>query len=381
MDCIYINQVKLDEASGQARFEQSFLNYLQETGTGLYYIGPASENNISFKKSFPINYNKELLGYLFYQINLFYKLILLIFKLKKSIPVYIRMHPLMLSPFLIFLFSKKYIVLRSGPIIPNLAYHNRTNSVIFRYIIKLICSIAYKRSDKIIVVTDKIKNWICNSFNISSDKIEVIPNGVNINKFDPDKYTGLKRKDKITFCLLGTLTKAQGAHLAIEAFSLINKDNIYNLDIIGGGDSSYLDYLKNMINEKKLAESVKLLGKVDHEEIPKYIYQRHIMLATFPIEEIEKSGSSALKLYEYMAMNRCIIAVDCNDHKFIAQNKLGYLYSPDNIKELSDKMLTAADNFNSLEDQNSIRKYCISNFASEKQFEKYLNIINNQPHA
>jgi glycosyltransferase involved in cell wall biosynthesis len=66
-------------------------------------------------------------------------------------------------------------------------------------------------------------------------------------------------------CIVGGVCKPKGQLLVLKALKLLPKDLLNNihLDIIGWGDSSYINQIKRFINSNGLKETVSLLGNRD----------------------------------------------------------------------------------------------------------------------
>jgi glycosyltransferase involved in cell wall biosynthesis len=84
-----------------------------------------------------------------------------------------------------------------------------------RMIVFIIEKIAYKNSERIILSSEKDKRFVENNFEIRSSKIEVIPNYIDTELFEPIKIE--KYKSRIIF--VGRLHKQKNLFNLIEAIS------------------------------------------------------------------------------------------------------------------------------------------------------------------
>jgi glycosyltransferase involved in cell wall biosynthesis len=101
------------------------------------------------------------------------------------------------------------------------------------------------------------------SMGINQDKIDVIYNGVNKEKFYRDE--AVARENNILY--VGNLKDTKGVMELIEAFYMISQEHPdYKLTFAGGGHM--LHSLKEYASEKNIADRVKFLGPVNHEQIP-----------------------------------------------------------------------------------------------------------------
>jgi glycosyltransferase involved in cell wall biosynthesis len=103
------------------------------------------------------------------------------------------------------------------------------------------------------------------------ERIDVIPNGVDIDRFFPvdkkaaRKYLSISPTTKVIFSV-GSLIPLKGHHLTIEALKeIIKQIPEAHLYIAGKGD--YLKALENKISELRLEKFITLLGHVRHTEL------------------------------------------------------------------------------------------------------------------
>lgn len=122
-----------------------------------------------------------------------------------------------------------------------------------------------KISTHILTVSSYVKNEIIETFNISSDKISVIYNGIHFFQDVP-----LKKQDTPDHYILfvGTLEPRKNLKRFIEAYSRLDNNikNKYPLLIVGGkgwGDMVLTDLIQHLC----LKDFVHLLGYVDDETL------------------------------------------------------------------------------------------------------------------
>lgn len=109
----------------------------------------------------------------------------------------------------------------------------------------------YKRVDKIIVHSETTKIQLSNEFDISKDKIVVIPHGVIATNMDKSQTSKRKNEirdnynlnDKIIFSMLGVQSYYKGCDLLIDVWSKerkLNQNN--NIKLIFAGVNDGIDY-------------------------------------------------------------------------------------------------------------------------------------------
>ena len=138
---------------------------------------------------------------------------------------------------------------------------------------------------------------------IIASKIAVVPNGVDVDLFTPNGPAyrqGLEGKAVIGF--VGSLKAWHGVDLLVEAFKQLASDPRFHLLIVGDGPMAKL--LHSLREE--FPGQITLVGAVPHTEVPAYIRAMDVTVASYP--QLERFYFSPLKILEYMAAGRAVVA-------------------------------------------------------------------------
>jgi len=165
-------------------------------------------------------------------------------------------------------------------------------------------------ANHIITVTSGIKKEMVSLYGLKEDKITIITNGVDISKFKPIKKTEailqtcLKKGYKYVG-FVGGLFPWHGLDQLINAaiYAIENGEKI-RFVIVGSGRLEYR--LKQMVHNYKLEEKIIFTGSVPFDKVPYYINSFDICIVFF--KKVRKDPGDPIKLYEYMACGRPIIA-------------------------------------------------------------------------
>jgi glycosyltransferase involved in cell wall biosynthesis len=152
---------------------------------------------------------------------------------------------------------------------------------------------------------------------VPSDRIYIVPNGVNPEKFHPntigksirEKY-GLKNKIVVGF--VGEVRYGHDMNALLEGFSRASRD-VENLVLFIVGPNK--SFLQAIIDKHKLTSKVIITGRVEHEKVPSYIAAFDI--AVSPIKYLYYCP---LKNFEYMAMGKPIVATNLMDTTGMLKN-------------------------------------------------------------
>lgn len=158
--------------------------------------------------------------------------------------------------------------LKSLGIFKNSIFISRESSLVFernrnykKYFYKLMYKFFYGNQDLIICQTEEMKKSLIENLGFRpADKIEVIPNPVNIDYIHSQIHKTVK-KDYIIAC--GRLIKLKQFQMLIAAFSKISPYYPeYKLIILGDGIER--ENLLELIRKESLCEKVFLLGRISN---------------------------------------------------------------------------------------------------------------------
>lgn len=151
---------------------------------------------------------------------------------------------------------------------------------------------------------------------IPESRILYLPNGADIDSFSPElggdeirRELGLDGRTVLAY--LGTF-KPGGANwdFILDTFAEVcRSDATASLLVIGHGPQ--LADAQAYAKERGIASRVAFAGKVDHENVPRYLAAADAFILPYSDEFPDtyiNVGRSSLKLYEYMAMGKPVVA-------------------------------------------------------------------------
>jgi len=200
-----------------------------------------------------------------------------------------------------------------------------------------------KKLKSIIVITQGLKGFFVRQ-GVSPDKILVASDGVDIKMFDVRCSKSETRKelnlplDKKIVGYVGrleTMEKEKGIDVLIKAFKILKESlNEVLLCCVGGPQNRIKDYLdlsqKTGLEEKDIV----FVDQVKQKLIPKYLKSFDVLAMPFPYSRHYAFYASPLKLFEYMASGRPIVASDLPSIREILNKENAILVEPDNPEAL-----------------------------------------------
>lgn len=191
---------------------------------------------------------------------------------------------------------------------------------------------------RFVTVTPQIGEYLRRKYDVPDDCVTCVPNGANVDLFRPLDAEQCKAElglesDTSYVCFVGNLAPWQGVQdLLRSAPSVLSRFSDAKLLVVGDGIQR--DQLESLTAELGLDDDVVFTGSVPYETVPRYVNASDVCVVyKRPVE----SGYSPLKLYEYMACGRPVIASDTDGFEILAESDAGLLVPPED----SDALATA----------------------------------------
>jgi glycosyltransferase involved in cell wall biosynthesis len=204
----------------------------------------------------------------------------------------------------------------------------------------------FKKCLGIITISRGLKDFYL-KYGANEEKISVVPDGVNLEKFDINiskeearKKIGLFSNKKIVL-YMGHLYGWKGADILTGAASFLGSDNL--VVFVGGTEK---DVGKFKIKNANL-KNIMIVGHRPHQEIPYWLKAADILvLPNSAKEKISQFYTSPMKLFEYMASGTPIVASGLPSIREILNKENAVLVQPDNSASLAagiEKVLKNSD--------------------------------------
>ncbi len=197
------------------------------------------------------------------------------------------------------------------------------------------------RADKIVTVTSNLKKVLQKDYGIPEDKIVVIPNGANTDLFKPMDAAKAREQLKLNqkgcyVCFVGTFFAWQGLEYLIRSAPLILQE-CPETQFLLVGDGAMKQGLISLAQQLGIAEKVIFTGKVPYQEVPLYINASDVCV----LPKVQaKSGFSPLKLYEYMACGKPVVASRVGGLDILEELSAGLLFNPGDSNEFARAVIT-----------------------------------------
>lgn len=229
-----------------------------------------------------------------------------------------------------------------SPELFNAKFTGKGNHFIYSVLIwleKLSC----KCADHIITSNLSQKNLLSKRHHIPKEKITVVRNGPLTSFAGEKPITNIQQDGKTIILYLGVIGFQDGVDHLIRAIHHIIFDfNRTDFICIIVGDGDAYSSIKSLAEELKLTKYILFSGWVANPSlIRRYLNSADICIAPEPSNPLNDC-STLIKILEYMAAGKPIVAFDLPEHRISAQN--GAIYAqPNNDKDLASQIIVLMD--------------------------------------
>jgi glycosyltransferase involved in cell wall biosynthesis len=173
---------------------------------------------------------------------------------------------------------------------------------------------------KVVAISNGVKKYLIADLGTSKKKIQVLPSasGLNIKNWRGNINV---KKNKINIGYFGSLEKTKGVNFLIK---ISKKDKSNNYFIFGGTKENVKIFRKKIISNNLLVKS-----HVPYKDLKNYLLKMDVLVMPYDKKVVRSAGGigniskymSPLKLFDYLASGKLVIATKINSIEEIVQNK------------------------------------------------------------
>ena len=201
----------------------------------------------------------------------------------------------------------------------------------------------FRKADAVIVISEAMRQELSQR-GIIKDRISVIPNGVDIEGFQPrERNRQLAERLGLNggpvFGFIGSFYRYEGLRLLLEAFpGILAQVPGAKLLLVGGGPEERV--LKEATG--RCSGLVSMIGNVPHAQVPDYYSVIDVLV--YPRQRMRLTDLvTPLKPLEAMAMGKAVVASDVGGHRELIQHGVtGLLFRADDVTALTREGIRAA---------------------------------------
>lgn len=199
---------------------------------------------------------------------------------------------------------------------------------------KRLQNYAFKKADLIHAWGNSMAEHMKES-NVNMDKVMILPKGINLDFFE---FNDASDGTLINAVVTRSLEPEYKHDLILKAFSIVKQKSFpFKLTIIG--DGTELKKLKWLAKELKIDNEVNFVGRINNNDIPKFLQQANFYISTPTTEGVSAS------LFEAMASGCLPIVSDLPGNRcWIQQKENGILVTIENEFKLAEEIEWAFKN-------------------------------------
>jgi glycosyltransferase involved in cell wall biosynthesis len=246
-----------------------------------------------------------------------------------------------------------------------------------------------RKCDYIITTNNFIRKEFINH-GFGRKKVLTSPNGIDLKKFDIgiDKERALKIIDidegmrrlifgKKILLYTGsfrTMGVDKGIKEILEALKFINNDNLVFVAV--GGSKGDIEYYKRLSKELKIGNQAFFFSRQTQDKLALWQKAADILLMPFPAKAHYQYFMTPLKMFEYMASGKPIIASDLPSIREILNEKNCLFCRPGDSKDLAKKIKYVLSNISFFRKVAIHARRDVENYTWEKRAKKILEFAN-----
>ncbi len=163
---------------------------------------------------------------------------------------------------------------------------------------------AFKLADLVLADTHAHKNYYCQKYKLSPNKVEVLPVGFDDSLYKPFSSQPQEKRDRFTVLFYGSFLPLHGVEVIIQAADIVFKeDRFLKFKLVGSGQT--LNKIRTLSSRLGL-RNVYFEGWLPQEELVQRIDSADICLGIFG--ETEKARRVVPhKIFQSMAMKKAVI--------------------------------------------------------------------------
>jgi glycosyltransferase involved in cell wall biosynthesis len=201
-------------------------------------------------------------------------------------------------------------------------------------------------SDRAVAVTTYLRSVLLSS-GMNPQKVVVLPNGADTTAFTPRTNAADVKKtygieNRIVVLFAGHIEEWAGVDIFLPLAKRIKESKAAaTIFLVGAGE--FIETLLKKLSDEGLSEVLVYAGRKPFEDMPQYVAASDIALCIFP-NTLVSHAASPLKLFEYMASGKAVVATRVSGTAEVMKPKSGILVNPEKYDELCDAVIMLALN-------------------------------------
>ena len=209
--------------------------------------------------------------------------------------------------------------------------------------------VCFRTAAQIICISPRLKEHLHTKWNIDESKLAILPCAADVEAFKPN-YNSEKVRKSLALTTEPVLMWVGGFYpwhdlsLLLESFALIlQRRPDARLVLVGDGQTR--SSIEDTVMKAGMGHAVIMTGKIAHSEVPEMLSIADVaVVPSAPITAGLGGTGTPLKLFEYMAAGKAVVATALNEAaEVIRDGYNGLLVEPGNVNKFAEATLKLID--------------------------------------
>lgn len=251
-----------------------------------------------------------------------------------------RRHSMFHSEYLLSQIIKVPVVIEVNGIVTQEMRTRSEGDALSLWIVDFLERRSFPKTYKYIVVTPNLRNILSKDYRVPGKNIVVIENGANTELFAPVNRSDAVRlldldSERTYVGFVGSLRQWQGLDTFISAIALVVKAYPRVTALIVG-EGAMDGELRALSETLGISDKVLFIGRVPYGRVPLYVNACDICVAPSSGTMAKDIGRSPLKLCEYLACGKPVVASRILGLEMLEAYDCGFLAEPEDPNALAD---------------------------------------------
>jgi glycosyltransferase involved in cell wall biosynthesis len=226
----------------------------------------------------------------------------------------------------------------NGEPVPDWSESDRT---IKRRLKHWLVSFALSRCDRVVVLTDGLRDLVVRRYRVAAERVSVLPSGTDTGLFTPQDVATCRRRVGVDFVqdyigFVGSFYRYQGLQCLLEAVAIVRR-TMPSVHLLLVGDGEAAPELKQQAHRLDLTPYITWAGRIPYQEVPAWIGAMTLCVAPF---RGDRGETSPVKIFDYLACGKPVIASAIPSVSAIFAQEAGVTFvPPDDPVSLAQVML------------------------------------------
>jgi glycosyltransferase involved in cell wall biosynthesis len=205
-----------------------------------------------------------------------------------------------------------------------------------------LASFALSRCDRVVVLTDGLRDLVVRRYRVAAERVAVLPSGTDTGLFVPQDAASCRRRmglapDRDYIGFVGSFYRYQGLQCLLNAMVIIRR-TIPSVHLLLVGDGEAAPELKQQADRLALNPCITWAGRVPYQDVPLWIGAMTLCVAPF---RGDRGETSPVKIFDYLACGKPVIAsaIPSVSAKFVGNVGVA-LVPPDDPAALAQAVLS-----------------------------------------